>query len=664
MKVLANLLFACLLPMPQTPHTPISAPAYPASSLPIGATIITLLLVIAGSVGLVLLQAPLNQESQDPRSQASISDGEVSVTTTPNTSTKLTVNQEAKVDIQLNTQGKDIKELELVFNVISGATDQVILQTYSTYSLEVIKQEVEETSDGFLVSFKAKPANNAPYFTNSSPLTVISLVFTPNQSGTFKLAFDTDKSKAATDNGDRLKTIGNLEYTIQSPTSTGRACNETCGNNGDCQANHRCSEGRCRLVTNVSSSTCANSGSKDRVCNAECTDNNQCANDFVCSSNRCRRADNAQSAICALSSASQQEEMRKNCNQPCTDNRGCSVNHACHQGFCRLATNPSSTSCSSVKQPTVSQSYYPSTGGTQGQKGEEISVSPSPKVTSSARPSLRPSPISTASATVSARPTPTLVPYIAPSPLPEAATNIQGFISRIGSSLARLTQNASSLFTYFLLGAGGLILAIALLLLVSRLLRRDPSSTTATKAQKSQSYETDLQKKIDQLKQGNPIPAVSPVLAGAPVPKPLVTMPSVAPVIPVAVPKAGFPPAQPVTSTQPVSTPPAVTQARSIVSTPVNPPQLPPRTTLASASRPASNLPASNAPRPLTQSLNPQAVVPALPLDQVFPQAQAVRPAQPVPVPVPTPKASSILERIKQRGITTPVTNQPREDQK
>lgn len=622
--------------------------------VPLGATIITLLLVIAGSVGLILFQVPLLSQSRDDRGSASVSDGEITITSSPSTDSKLKLNERAKIDVNINTHNKHISEVELVFNVVTNVAEEVEIQTYSTYQLQVMQQEIEKTSDGFLLSYKAKPSQGTT-FINNAPQAILSLVFTPKNSGTFKLAFDTEKSKAITDSSDRLRTVGTLEYVTYNPNTT-KACNETCDDNADCGNNHRCYENRCRLVTNVSSTSCAIADTNTRQCNQVCGSNSDCANDHVCYSNRCRRADNPDSTVCALSSTAQQEEIRKSCNQPCTDNRGCYNNLRCYQGHCRLATNVSSTSCSAMTQKTVSAQYYApvvSKGGSpKGGEIDDISVKVSP--TPSIRPRISPTPTASNSATLSGTlsPFPTLKPTSTPviTPLPDSVTNSGGFFNTFSSRFG-------SLMTMIGLGIGGIILALALLFLLSRLFgRRSTSSNTA--ASKNQTYEKELQKKIDELKQQNSKSTTIASLGTQPPAATLVSNPPRA-TLPTPVVKPSLPAAPPMTQLPPAPRPiaPQIMPAAPVANLP---PQmsssanLPPASTLRpiTAYKPISTLPTAAPFKP------PQAI--SRPPSQVVPQpSQAIaRPPSPRPSTTPTtvfePNRSSMLDRIKQRGITTP----------
>jgi len=146
-------------------------------------------------------------------------------------------------------------------------------------------------------------------------------------------------------------------------------CNESCAVNADCDVNLRCYSGQCRLVTNVSSTTCS---SPDDLglnfsCNEYCADTNECASGLICQNNKCRNPENVNSTSCAALTVAQRNEINKSCNESCSTNSECATNLQCYQGSCRLATNPGSYSCSASTKKTVSTPVY---GGTSKPKGE------------------------------------------------------------------------------------------------------------------------------------------------------------------------------------------------------------------------------------------------------------------------------------------------------
>lgn len=126
-----------------------------------------------------------------------------------------------------------------------------------------------------------------------------------------------------------------------------KTCNEACVNNAECQVNHFCYQGLCRLADNPGHENCQ--GVPDRGLNFECdhycADSRECASDLVCLENRCRRADNPDSYTCQLSDAAIRRQIQENCNAVCQSHADCAVNMRCYGGVCRLASHPAQTKC-------------------------------------------------------------------------------------------------------------------------------------------------------------------------------------------------------------------------------------------------------------------------------------------------------------------------------
>jgi hypothetical protein len=171
------------------------------------------------------------------------------------------------------------------------------------------------------------------------------------------------------------------------------SCNQGCSSNDNCAANHRCYNGQCRLVTNVSSDTCSGSVSSNpdyglnRTCNQYCADNRECASGYSCYYNRCRNPLNINNLSCAAPSARVVQAMQSSCNQACNTHKDCAANLLCNASSktCRLATNPGSSSCSPAAYKTVS-STYGSKGGTSTGTTGNASGSPLPSAYASASP--------------------------------------------------------------------------------------------------------------------------------------------------------------------------------------------------------------------------------------------------------------------------------------
>lgn len=595
-----------------------------------GVFIVSIVLVFIGIFGLFLAQQQI-QMPQETLTRATNPSGQAFLTTSPQGGSSFAINQEAKIDLNLNTAGIQANSVELVFSVLTETTDNLVVQSYSNTNLEITQQEIEQIEGGLLVVYKARPINGT--FSSNDNLRILSLLFTPTRTGEFQLAFDNEESRVTRNdnNTDFLRPIPTATFSITS-TASGpvKSCNESCGSNAECAVNHRCYEGRCRLVTNPTSTSCVNPPDQglNRQCNQYCADTNECASGYSCFFNRCRRPENPDSVTCGVTSTTQQQQMAASCNRSCNTNADCAVNLRCYQGSCRLATNVSSLTCSAVTKPTVSSIY----GGDETKGG--ITPTPAPGVaTSSATP--RPSTDSaTATGSGVATPRPTSTPPVQPvvSPAPTAApeSGISSFTARLGVMLPMLALIGGAILL--------LIVMISMIIGISKR-RKGPSSVTVTK---SGSYEQELQAKINALQAQSPAPTSSvPPTPVQPTPpatfKPVPPPPE--PPVPVIPSASGVP-----TSTLKLQTSPVAPR-----------PQAGPTVPSAAAmptTRPTPVHPVMPV-RPTWSSTPPSSVAPTAPIPPTKPPAAPTTPNS----MTPSPTASSMLDRMKQKGITAPGQN-------
>ncbi len=798
----------------------------PGHLLSILLTTLSVFLILLGALGLVYVQQPLEDLSFDPRNDASVANGQVELMTTFQAPS--TAGDDGRVTLMYNAHGRNVKQLELVFSVITDVFDTPTVELTSGSGLKTTRKEIEQTADGFLISMTIVPQTGSS-FTSTSQKTFAQIDFEPTQSGTVSLSFDTQTSKAMVFQGgtsnavnDELKHVPLQNYTVQLAGSVQRddlhfgdqtkvvfrdnagneisvndlaqgrtytvdfmyqlqndlktqtadtrqvvvrysingrsygnkahnysaitqntnglsdrvqqsyvvnsdtvtaglildyndviderletnntweksfditgtggtdivACNESCTSNAQCGANQRCFENRCRLVTNLSSTSCslpADNGLQ-RTCNQYCADTRECATGYTCYFNRCRRPDNVDNTSCALPTATLQSAIAKSCNQTCNANADCANNMRCYNGACRLATNPSSTSCSAVTQKSVSGVYYvkPGTGPAKGaagpadKPGDTSGTSGSPSSTGSATSGKPTTPNSTtrpfnstssAQATGSAafitpRPVPSVAPAVRTSPSPVAAPATGPF-----SFVQNLTRGLSLPLIALAVGIGLLLIVIVVTLL--NVLKGRKAGGNPTTAQRQTPYEDELQTKINELRKQQTGPAAAPVTPPA-----SVNVPSApAAPAPVAAPRTDLAPtATPVVAPQPAT--PATLETKSEggslppstlrLQTPP-PPVSPQSQTVFSSPRPT---PAAVPVKPLPSAAPVIPVnrpTPVRPPQTNAPVATPFKPQTPPPAsrpPVATPPApsstastrSSMLERIKRKGIVPPDT--------
>lgn len=197
-----------------------------------------------------------------------------------------------------------------------------------------------------------------------------------------KITLTADAANAVSEKAEDNNTLV-AEFRYQ---TTASACNATCGSNADCPSNYRCyatgTDKRCRLVTNVSSTSCSTTISQDitRKCNDYCADTSECATGYSCWYNRCRNPRNLDSKSCSNPSthtATTTVYTQAGCNAGCTTSRDCQAGLRCVAKSCRHPLNTSDASCSP----------YTNSGALSGSKGEEKALpSTTPKPAATAKP--------------------------------------------------------------------------------------------------------------------------------------------------------------------------------------------------------------------------------------------------------------------------------------
>ncbi len=205
-----------------------------------------------------------------------------------------------------------------------------------------------------------------------------------------------------------------------------RQCNESCDSNAQCEINHFCYQGRCRLADNPTNSDCE--GVPDQGlnfgCDHYCADSRECAGEFTCLENHCRLPDNPDDPFCRPSTETIQEKISETCNDACASHADCSINMRCYGGLCRLASHPSNPDCqpqttvtTPIRQPRPSPTATPSLKG-----GPEATESTA--ATDSAQPA-------TPAAIIQPSPSPSPTTRPIPTPLPEEETALDAVINSL-----------------------------------------------------------------------------------------------------------------------------------------------------------------------------------------------------------------------------------------
>jgi len=343
------------------------------------ATTISVLLIVAGTVGLILLQKPLREESLDIRKDASVDNGQVLVSSSPASGSNVEINQDTTINFQTNTSGIQTDGVQLVFNLITNTLGETpIISVPSDSGLKNEYSQIEQTSDGYLVSVIAIPQQTGGTFSSSSPITTAQLKIKPTSSGNIEISFDREKSKsiihASNPPEDALSHVSTLNFVVSGDIGGVVGCNLSCSSNAECETNHRCYNDQCRLVTNVSSTTCTAEADQglNFGCNEYCADSKECDSEYSCLENKCRRSDNPDDTYCQIPSSTIQNNITDSCSTACGGNADCAANLRCYYGICRLATNVSSTTCSATTTKTVSTLYTKPTAPKGGNLEDQL----------------------------------------------------------------------------------------------------------------------------------------------------------------------------------------------------------------------------------------------------------------------------------------------------
>ncbi len=493
------------------------------------AIIISLLLIISGTVGLILLQKPLKEASQDIRKDASVSNGQVLVSGLPTSGSTLELGDRI-ISFQATTQGIQTDGVQLVFNLITNTLGSIpTIFTPSESGLQATYQQIEQTSDGYLISIIATPQQLGQTFSSNSLITIAQLRIKPSSSGNIEISFDREKSKSIISGTnppqDALNHVTTLNYIVgdgeikdddaddntEIGSVTVKGCNLSCNSNAECEVNHRCYNGQCRLVTNVSSTICQEKPDQglNFGCNSYCANSKECDSKYSCLENKCRRADNPDDPYCQIPSSTIQNNITMSCDTACGINADCAANLRCYYGSCRLATNVSSTTCTAATIKTVSTFYTDPTmpkGGYFETQTASDSTIPAAIIS---RPSPSPSPSTD-------------------SELLKEETAMDAIINSL-----REAGIPVNLLPIIALGVGGVLL---LLIIIPKIFgNRNKRSSVVNPQQKltqeSSKYEQKLQTKLDELKKQPAIPPTTPIMVKPQVPTPLPQVPTPSPMM-------------------------------------------------------------------------------------------------------------------------------------
>lgn len=446
------------------------------------------------------LQNQVQEQSFDIRPQAVNPQGQVDVSVRPST-TQFVTGQPAALLVSADTHGVQVKEIQLVFQVVTGTTGDLVAELLPAARLRATTFEAQRVSDGFLVKFVGQPISGN--FSTNGVTDVLRVSLTPRQTGSIIFDADAENSRAfvanASPDRDELRPIARQTYQVAQGTATPTptptpspssspspsasptptpiidisTCGTRCNTNAQCATGFRCFDGQCRLATNVTSSICALPGDQglQRSCNEYCADSRECRSGYVCQENRCRHPQNVASATCAPPTVQIITTIANTCNQLCSNNDQCGLNMRCFGGVCRLASNPSSLSCSPAYAPTVSVIYeIPSTP-----KGGNFENEP----TSSTAPT--PSSLATGAGTLSPTPSPSPSPFASLQPIPSTVGSSSNEPNSSQSALDDIWSAIQALPQWLVLAIVGLASLFLVFLLLSFLSGPSARSTVPTR---------------------------------------------------------------------------------------------------------------------------------------------------------------------------------------
>lgn len=300
--------------------------------------LIGVLAIAFSVVGLLLVQTPL-EKPQDVRRQASIDAGEVTVSHSVNPS-EVKVGEETTVFLAVNTAGVPTDGIQVLFNIVTNSFDTLTADIEKGTGLQSAGTQVERTSDGFLVQALALPAQIGQPFTTTGDISAVFLrvKFTPTRAGKVVFNFDREESISILHGSnplqDKLNHIDTFEVVVRDQPGASPSPSPSVSPSPSPSPSASPAVGGINVV------------SCNQVCssNAECGINQRCYN--VDGTNRCRLAVNPTNERCITADTGP----NYSCNQGCADTHECATGLTCWYNKCRAPLNVESTSCAALTQ--------------------------------------------------------------------------------------------------------------------------------------------------------------------------------------------------------------------------------------------------------------------------------------------------------------------------
>ncbi len=207
---------------------------------------VVVLIMSISLLAVMFLKKPASEMSFDTRKAAMVDSGLAELNTYPFNESTLKVDEEQKIDLQINTKDKSLKSIELVFEVIAdeGLFDKTKIKFTGTLppTLEVNKEEIIDSiceKDCYTVTLLLSAKDEAVPFTSQDQMKTISqLSFTPKKEGSVKLKISQDSTAIdATTDEDILQkpTVLDFQYYVTENGIDRAQCEFTYSAWGECK---------------------------------------------------------------------------------------------------------------------------------------------------------------------------------------------------------------------------------------------------------------------------------------------------------------------------------------------------------------------------------------------------------------------------------------------
>jgi len=186
------------------------------SMVPLALSAASLLFIILGAASLFYLQKPL-QQVQETRDAASIGNGQVELTSQLASSSNYTQGVPSVINLNYDAKGIQLTGIQIVVKVEANA-ETPLIEIPASSNLQAIFQEVQQTTDGYLVSVIVTSKTLGGSFTTNGATSFAKVTVPLHAAGQIKLTYDKNNSFATVANTtppqDELRTPTDAVFTI------------------------------------------------------------------------------------------------------------------------------------------------------------------------------------------------------------------------------------------------------------------------------------------------------------------------------------------------------------------------------------------------------------------------------------------------------------------